>query len=221
MGQKVRPTGLRLGITENWRSQWYAGKKDFGSLLVEDQKIRNHVKKNYGFAGIPIVEIDRTREEARVTLHTARPGLIIGRKGAGIDKLKEELEKITGRQINIKIKEVDRPELDAQLIAEGIAEQLQKRVAFRRTIRRAADTARDVGAEGVKIQISGRLGGAEIARTESILQGKIPLHTLKANIDYGFHEAVTTYGTIGVKVWIYTGEKSTKETAHAANAQKG
>ena len=221
MGQKVHPTGLRLGITENWRSQWYAGKKDFGSLLVEDHKIRNHVKKNYGFAGIPIVEIDRTREEARVTLHTARPGLIIGRKGTGIDKLKEELEKITGRQINIKIKEVDRPELDAQLISEGIAEQLQKRVAFRRTLRRAADTTMDAGAEGIKIQISGRLGGAEIARTESILKGKIPLHTLKANINYGFHAAVTTYGTIGVKVWVYTGEKPTKETAHAANAQKG
>ncbi|MFN3466526.1 MAG: 30S ribosomal protein S3, partial [Candidatus Brocadiales bacterium] len=151
----------------------------------------------------------------------ARPGLIIGRKGAGIDKLKEELEKITGRQINIKIKEVDQPELDAQLISEGIAEQLQKRVAFRRTIRRAADTAMDMGAEGIRIQISGRLGGAEIARTESILQGKIPLHTLKANIDYGFCEAVTTYGKIGVKVWVYTGEKHKEETAHAADAQKG
>ncbi len=208
MGQKVCPTGLRIGITEGWRSQWYAGKKDFGSLLVEDRKIRGHVKKNYGFAGIPVVEIDRTREEARVTLHTARPGLIIGRKGAGIDKLKEELEKITGRQINIKIKEVDRPELNAQLIAEGIAEQLQRRAAFRRTIKKAADTAMQAGAGGIKIQISGRLAGAEIARTESAIQGKIPLHTLKANIDYGFHQAVTTYGTIGIKVWVYTGEKA-------------
>lgn len=223
MGQKVCPTGFRLGITEEWRSQWYARKKDFGSLLVEDQKIRNHVKKNYSFAGIPIVEIDRTREEARVTLHTARPGLIIGRKGAGIDKLKEELEAITGRQINIKIKEVDRPELSAQLIAEGIAEQLQKRAAFRRTMRRAVDTVRGAGAEGIKIQISGRLGGAEIARTETTHQGKIPLHTLRAKIDYGFHVAVTTYGTIGIKVWVYTGEKPVpvKETAHAADAQKG
>ncbi len=207
MGQKVRPTGLRLGITENWRSQWYADKKDFGALLIEDQKIRNHVKRNYGFAGIPIVEIDRTREEAMVTLHTARPGLIIGRKGVGIDKLREELGKLTGRQINIKIKEVERPELSAQLIGEGIAEQLQKRAAYRRTLRRAADTVMDAGALGVKIQISGRLGGAEIARTESTIKGKIPLHTLKANIDYGFHEAITTYGTIGIKVWVYKGEK--------------
>ena len=223
MGQKVCPTVFRLGITEDWRSQWYARKKDFGSLLVEDQKIRKHVKKNYSFAGIPIVEIDRTREEARVTLHTARPGLIIGRKGAGIDKLKEELEAITGRQINIKIKEVDRPELSAQLIAEGIAEQLQKRAAFRRTMRRAVDTVRGAGAEGIKIQISGRLGGAEIARTETTSQGKIPLHTLRAKIDYGFHVAITTYGTIGIKVWVYTGEipVPVKETAHAADAQKG
>ncbi|HHT9154185.1 MAG TPA: 30S ribosomal protein S3 [Candidatus Tripitaka sp. YC43] len=223
MGQKVCPTGFRLGITEECRSQWYARKKDFGSLLVEDQKIRKHVKKNYSFAGIPIVEIDRTREEARVTLHTARPGLIIGRKGAGIDKLKEELEAITGRQINIKIKEVDRPELSAQLIAEGIAEQLQKRAAFRRTMRRAVDTVRGAGAGGIKIQISGRLGGAEIARTETTSQGKIPLHTLRAKIDYGFHVAVTTYGTIGIKVWVYTGEipVPVKETAHAADAQKG
>ncbi len=223
MGQKVCPTGFRLGITEECRSQWYASKKDFGSLLVEDQKIRKHVKKNYSFAGIPIVEIDRTREEARVTLHTARPGLIIGRKGAGIDKLKEELEAITGRQINIKIKEVDRPELSAQLIAEGIAEQLQKRAAFRRTMRRAVDTVRGAGAGGIKIQISGRLGGAEIARTETASQGKIPLHTLRAKIDYGFHVAVTTYGTIGIKVWVYTGEipVPVKETAHAADAQKG
>lgn len=218
MGQKVSPTGLRLGITEGWRSQWYAGKKNFGQLLVEDQKIRNHIKKNYSFAGIPIVEIDRTGEEVTVTLHTARPGLLIGRKGTGIDKLKEELEKTTNRQINIKVKEVNRPELNAQLVAEGIAEQLQRRAAFRRTIRRAADTAMDAGAGGIKIQISGRLAGAEIARTESVLKGKIPLHTLKANIDYGFHQAVTTYGTIGVKVWMYTGGKPEKETAHAVNA---
>jgi small subunit ribosomal protein S3 len=221
MGQKVRPTGLRLGITEGWRSQWYAGKKDFGSLLVEDQTIRNHVKKNYGFAGISVVEIERTREGAEVILHTARPGLIIGRKGAGVDKLKEELEKITGRQINIKIKEVNCPELNAQLIAEGIAEQLQRRAAFRRIMKRAVDTAMDAGAGGIKIQISGRLAGAEIARSESVIKGKIPLHTLRANIDYGFYEAVTTYGTIGVKVWVYTGEKPIEETAHAVNAQKG
>ncbi|MDO8136034.1 MAG: 30S ribosomal protein S3 [Candidatus Brocadiales bacterium] len=221
MGQKVRPTSLRVGITLDWRSNWYADKSRFGNLLVEDQKIRRHVKKNYGFAAIPMVEIERTREEARVTLHTARPGLIIGRKGAGIDKLRDELEKLTGRQITIKIKEVDKPELDAQLVAEGIAEQLERRAAFRRTMRRAMDTVMGAGAEGVKIQVAGRLGGAEIARTESMILGKIPLHTFKADIDYGFHEAFTAYGTIGAKVWIYKGEKVPKEQSHAVNAQKG
>lgn len=223
MGQKVSPTSIRIGITLDWRSNWYADKSRFGNLLVEDQKIRRHVKKNYGFAAIPMVEIERTREEARVTLHTARPGLIIGRKGAGIDKLRDELEKLTGRQITIKIKEVDKPELDAQLVAEGIAEQLERRAAFRRTMRRAMDTVMGAGAEGVKIQVAGRLGGAEIARTESMLLGKIPLHTFKADIDYGFHEAFTAYGTIGAKVWIYKGEKvtTTKEKGHAVNAQKG
>lgn len=223
MGQKVSPTSLRIGITLDWRSNWYADKSRFGNLLVEDQKIRRHVKKNYGFAAIPMVEIERTREEARVTLHTARPGLIIGRKGAGIDKLRDELEKLTGRQITIKIKEVDKPELNAQLVAEGIAEQLERRAAFRRTMRRAMDTVMGAGAEGVKIQVAGRLGGAEIARTESMLLGKIPLHTFKADIDYGFHEAFTAYGTIGAKVWIYKGEKvtTTKEKGHAVNAQKG
>lgn len=221
MGQKVRPTSIRIGITLDWRSNWYADKSRFGNLLVEDQKIRRHVKKNYGFAAIPMVEIERTREEARVTLHTARPGLIIGRKGVGIDKLRDELEKLTGRQITIKIKEVDKPELDAQLVAEGIAEQLERRAAFRRTMRRAMDTVMGAGAEGVKIQVAGRLGGAEIARTESMILGKIPLHTFKADIDYGFHEAFTAYGTIGVKVWIYKGEKVPKEQSRAVNAQKG
>lgn len=222
MGQKVRPTSLRIGITEDWRSNWYADKNNFGNLLVEDQKIRRHVKKNYGFAAIPRIDIERTREEARVTLHTARPGLIIGRKGAGIDKLKDELEKLTGRQVTIKIKEVDKPELDSQLVAEGIAEQLERRAAFRRTMRRASDTVMEAGAEGVKIQVAGRLGGAEIARTESTILGKIPLHTIKADIDYGFHEAFTPYGTIGVKVWIYKGEKVTikEEKGHAVNAQE-
>lgn len=218
MGQKVHPTSLRIGITEDWRSHWYANKKSFGELLVEDQKIRRHIKKNYGFAAIPMIELERTREEARVTLHTARPGLLIGRKGAGIDKLREELERLTGHQITIKIKEIDKPELNAQLVAENVAEQLERRAAFRRTIKRASDTAMEAGAGGVKIQVSGRLAGAEIARTESVIFGKIPLHTFKADIDYGFHEAVTTYGTIGVKVWIYKGEKTPGETRNAANA---
>jgi small subunit ribosomal protein S3 len=208
-----------LGITEGWRSQWYAGKKNFGLLLVEDRKIRGHVKKEYGFVGIPTIEIDRTGEEVTVILHTARPGLLIGRKGTGIDKLREELEKITGRRVNIKVKEVNLPELNAQLVAEGIGEQLQRRAAFRRTIRKAADTTISAGADGIKIQISGRLGGAEIARTESVIKGKIPLHTLNANIKYGLHTAVTTYGSIGVKVWVYTEKRPEKEeTTNAVNA---
>lgn len=220
MGQKVHPRGLRIGITEDWRSNWYANKKDFGLLLVEDQKIRKHIKKNYQFAAIPVVQIERTREEARVTLHTARPGLIIGRKGAGVDKLRDELEELTGRQITVKIKEVDKPELDAQLVAEAIAEQLERRAAFRRVMRKAMDVTMGAGAGGFKVQVAGRLAGAEIARTESISTGKIPLHTLRANIDYGFHEAVTTYGTIGVKVWVYKGEFAPGEKRRYADDAK-
>lgn len=222
MGQKVHPRGLRIGITEDWRSNWYANKKEFGSLLVEDQMIRRHIKKNYHFAAIPVIQIERTREEARVTLHTARPGLIIGRKGAGIDKLKEELEELTGHKITVKIKEVNKPELDAQLVAESVAEQLVRRAAFRRVMRKAMDVSMGAGAGGFKIQVSGRLGGAEIARTESLSTGKIPLHTLRANIDYGFAEAITTYGTIGVKVWIYKGEFAPGEKrSYAADAKEG
>ena len=222
MGQKVHPRGLRLGITEEWRSNWYANKKEFGSLLVEDRKIRKHIKKNYRFAAIPLVHIERTREEARVTLHTARPGLIIGRKGAGIDRLTDELNELTGREVTIKIKEVNKPELDAQLVSESVAEQLERRAAFRRTLRKAIEVTTNAGALGVKVQISGRLAGAEIARTESVGTGKIPLHTLRADIDYGFHEAVTTYGTIGVKVWIYKGTLAPGEKhSYAVDAKKG
>ncbi|MEE9559051.1 MAG: 30S ribosomal protein S3, partial [Candidatus Brocadiales bacterium] len=191
MGQKVHPRGLRLGITEEWRSNWYANKKEFGSLLVEDRNIRKHIKKNYRFAAIPLVYIERTREEARVTLHTARPGLIIGRKGAGIDRLTDELNELTGREVTIKIKEINKPELDAQLVSESVGEQLERRAAFRRTLRKTIEVTTNAGALGVKVQISGRLAGAEIARTESVSTGKIPLHTLRADIDYGFHEAVT------------------------------
>ncbi|MFQ5956593.1 MAG: 30S ribosomal protein S3 [Candidatus Brocadiales bacterium] len=220
MGQKVHPRGLRIGITEDWRSSWYANKKDFGLLLVEDQKIRKHVKKNYHFAAIPVIQIERTREEARVTLHTARPGLIIGRKGAGIDRLTDELRELTGRQITIKIKEVNKPELDAQLVAESVAEQLVRRAAFRRVMRKAMNVTMGAGAGGFKVQIAGRLAGAEIARTESVSTGKIPLHTLRANIDYGFHEAITTYGTIGVKIWIYKGEFAPGEKRRYAHDAK-
>ena len=222
MGQKVCPIGIRLGITQGWRSIWYADKKFFGSLLVEDQKIRKLVKKNYGFAGISLIEIERTRQDAKVTLHAARPGLIIGRKGAEVDKLKDDLQKITGREVVIKIKEISKPELQAQLVAENIAEQLEKRVTFRRAMKKALDTTTEAGAKGIKMQVAGRLGGAEIARTEKMSYGSIPLHTLRADVDYGFAEAKTTYGVIGVKVWIYKGLiSSEKEKLYAHDAKEG
>jgi len=206
MGQKVCPIGFRLGITESWRSRWYADKKNFGKLLVEDQKIRKFIKNNYRFTGIPKVEIERTRDEgAKIIIYSARPGLIIGRKGSEIEKLKSGIEKIVEKGVDIKIQEVDRPELEAQLVAESIAEQLQKRAAYRRTIKKSVESTMGLGAKGVKVQVSGRLGGAEIARSEGATKGSIPLHTLRANIDYGFAESMTTYGTIGVKVWIYKG----------------
>jgi small subunit ribosomal protein S3 len=223
MGQKVHPTSLRIGITENWRSRWYAGKKKFGKLLVEDQKIRKYIKKNYHFTGIPKIEIERTRdEEARITLYAARPGLIIGRKGTEIEKLKDGIGKLVGKMVDIRIQEIDKPELEAQLVAENIAEQLQKRAAFRRTIKRAIESTMGMNAKGVKVQISGRLGGAEIARTEGSTVGSIPLHTLRADIDYGFAESLTKYGKIGVKVWIYKGLKKLGEgDNNAVDAKKG
>jgi len=218
MGQKVCPIGLRLGITQGWKSLWYADKKSFGTLLVEDQKMRKVIKKNYGFAGISFIEIERTRQDAKVTLHTARPGLIIGRK---VDKLKDEIQKLIGREVVIKIKEITKPELQAQLVAESIAEQLEKRAAFRRTMKKAMDASIDAGAKGVKIRVAGRLGGAEIARAEKMTTGSIPLHTLRADIDYGFAEAKTTYGVIGVKVWIYKGlVSSNKEKKYAPDAKE-
>lgn len=222
MGQKVCPIGLRIGITQGWKSLWYADKKSFGDLLIEDQKIRKIIKRSYNFAGIPNIEIERTRQDAKITLHTARPGLIIGRKGAEVDKLKEEIQKLINREVVIKIKEITKPELYAQLVAESIAEQLMKRAAFRRTMKKAMDTSLDGGAKGVKIQVAGRLGGAEIARTEKMTYGSVPLHTLRADVDYGFAEAKTTYGVIGVKVWIYKGLISTeKERVYAPDAKEG
>lgn len=221
MGHKVCPIGIRLGITQNWKSLWYADKKSFGGLLIEDQKIRKMIKKNYGFAGISFIEIERTRQDAKITLHTARPGLIIGRKGAEVDKLKDEIQRLIGREVVIKIKEIIKQELHAQLVAESIAEQLVKRVAFRRAMKKAMDASADAGAKGVKMQVAGRLGGAEIARTEKMASGSIPLHTLRADVDYGFAEAKTTYGVIGVKVWIYKGLVSTeKEIKHAPDAKE-
>ncbi|MCD6404504.1 MAG: 30S ribosomal protein S3 [Planctomycetes bacterium] len=205
MGQKVNPTSLRLGIVEDWRSRWYATKKDFKGALLEDYKIRKLVKGRYKFAGIPKIEIERKGDELNVILNTARPGLVIGRKGAEVDKLRGELETMTGKKVNINIVEVSKPELDAQLVGESIAEQLQKRSSYRRTMKKSVEMARQAGAKGIKIICSGRLGGAEIARRETQSAGSIPLHTLRAVIDYGFATSITTYGVIGVKVWIYKG----------------
>ena len=206
MGQKVHPTGFRIGITESWRSRWYAPKRTYGPLLVEDEKIRRFIKKNYAFAAISRIEIERTREEVKVILHSARPGLIIGRKGAEVDRLREQLEDLTGRRITASIVEVVKAELSAQLVAEGVAQQLEKRAAFRRTMKQAVDTTMAAGALGVKIRCAGRLGGAEMSRSEVTSRGSIPLHTLGARIDYGFAQAHCTYGVTGVKAWVYLGK---------------
>jgi len=223
MGQKVCPIGFRLGITENWRSKWFADKKKFGKLLVEDQRIRKYIKKNYRFTGIPKVEIERTRDEgAKIIIYSARPGLIIGRKGSEIEKLKDGIRKIVEKDVDIKIQEIDKPELEAQLVAENIAEQLQKRAAFRRTIKKAVESTMGLGAKGIKVLVSGRLAGAEIARSEGSTIGSIPLHTLRANISYGFAESLTSYGTIGVKVWIFKGLVDIGEGVNnAVDAKKG
>lgn len=206
MGQKVNPIGLRLGINQEWRSMWYANKKEFGIFLLEDIKVRDYIKKKLFFAGVSKVVIERASNRARVVIHTSRPGIIIGRKGTEIDRLKEDLAKMTGREILIDIEEVKKPDLDAQLVAENIAVQLEKRISHRRAMKRAMRNCMENGGLGIKILVGGRLGGTEIARREGYKEGKIPLHTLRAIIDYGFAQAFTTYGTIGVKVWIYKGE---------------
>lgn len=207
MGHKVPPLGFRVGIVENWRSCWYARKKKFGTLLVEDQKIKKFIRKNYAFAAIPKIEIERAGEQLTAVIHTARPGVLIGRKGAKIDRLVEEIQALTESNVNPpRIIEIAKPELHALLVAENIKEQLEKRASFRRVMKRTVEQVIQAGAQGVKIQISGRLGGAEMARSERITRGKIPLATIRAQIDYGFIEAFTTYGQLGIKVWIYKGE---------------
>jgi small subunit ribosomal protein S3 len=211
MGQKVRPTGFRTGIMTDWLSSWYAGKQDFADLLVEDQKIRKYIKKKYPRSGISKIKIERTREKVVIHIHSAKVGMIIGKKGAEIDKLTKNLEDLTHRRIEVKTFEVARPEIDAQLVAEDIAEQLEKRASFRRTIKRAIDLAMENGAKGVRIQLSGRLGGSEMARMESSMQGSIPLSTLRARIEYGFTEASTPQGHIGIKVWVNNGDYLIKE----------
>jgi small subunit ribosomal protein S3 len=207
LGQKTHPVGFRLGYCKTWSSKWYA-EKEYAQFLHEDIKIRRMVKGKLYHAGVSKVEIERSGNQAKINIYTARPGIIIGRKGVEVDKLKGELEKITGRQIYINIKEIKKPELDAQLTSENIALQLEKRVAFRRAMKKSVAAALRLGAQGIKINCAGRLGGAEIARREWYHQGRVPLHTLKADIEFGLAEAKTTYGQIGVKVWIYHGEAS-------------
>lgn len=221
MGQKVRPTGYRVGIVEDWRSRWYANKKEFGDLLVEDHKIRSFIKTKYEFAGIPRIEIERTRDQVIVHLHTARPGIIIGRKGQEVDRLKAELEDLTGRRMELKIVEINTPQRSALLVAEDIAQQLVKRGSFRRVIKRSLDQVMEAGVDGIKIELAGRLGGAEMSRNEKAMRGSIPLSTLRKHVDYGLAVARTTMGVIGVKVWINLGEYTDQETPDGAHAQAG
>ncbi len=206
MGQKVNPHGLRVGIIKDWDSKWFAGKKDFGNQLVEDYDIRKFVKKQCYDAGIAKIVIERKQNKVFVTIHTAKPGIIIGRGGAEIEKLKADLEKMTKKAVHVNIMEVKQPDANAQLVAENIAQQLEKRISFRRAMKQVMGRAMRLGVKGIKTAVSGRVGGAEIARTEQYHEGTIPLQTLRADIDYGFAEAATTYGIIGVKVWIYKGE---------------
>lgn len=220
MGQKVHPTGFRTGIMVGWKSRWYASKQEFSELLLEDCKLRDFLKGKYKFAGIPRIEIERTRDEVKVILHTARPGIIIGRKGQEVERLQAELQNLVGRRINIKIEEIGRPEIQAQLVAEDVAEQLAKRASFRRTMKRAIDQTMEAGAKGVKIQLAGRLGGSEMARREKQIAGAMPLSTLRAKIDYGFTEAKTAQGHIGVQVWVNQGMYQEDEI-HGADAQEG
>lgn len=205
MGQKVHPKGFRIGVIKDWDSRWFAT-KDYSKLLVEDRKVREYIKNKLFTAGISSITTERAGNRLKISIHTAKPGIVIGRGGAEVDVLRKEIEEMTGRQVSINIVEIRHPETDAQLVAEGIAAQLVKRVSFRRAMKQAVGRAMRFGAEGVRISSSGRLGGAEMARNEWYSEGKVPLHTLRADIDYGFAEAKTTYGLIGVKVWIYKGE---------------
>ncbi len=211
MGQKVNPIGLRLGITRGWDAIWFAKKKEFGNLLVEDYKIRDYIKKNIVNSGVSQVIIERTAKKCIVSIYTSRPGFVIGKKGSDVDKIKKKLSKISSSEISLNIKEVKKPELNAFLVAENIAQQLVKRIAYRRTMKRAIQSALRLGALGIRVCLSGRLAGNEIARTEWLREGSVPLHTFRANVDYAEAEALTTYGIIGVKVWIYKGEVFTKD----------
>ena len=216
MGQKTNPIGFRIAVTKDWQSKWYADKKEFGKLLSEDRKIRELLMKKLESASVPKIHIERAATRCRITIFTARPGVVIGRKGAEIDKLKEELSKMTGKEIYVDIQEIKSPEIDAQLVADNVALQLERRISFRRAMKKAVQTAMDFNAEGIKIRCSGRLGGAELARVEMYHEGRVPLHTLRANIEYGFAEANTVYGKLGIKCWICKGETKTEKPVPTA-----
>jgi len=225
MGQKVHPLSFRLGYIRDWNSRWFAKKNEFGKLLVEDVKTRRHIKKAFSSAHVSKIEIERVADRVRVIIHTSRPGIIIGRRGSDIDRLREDLQVIVNKQIDIEIREIKNPAIDAQLVAENIAFQLEKRVAFRRAIKKAIQLAMDAGAKGIKVICGGRLAGAEMARRETFKMGKIPLQTIRADIDYGNTAALTTYGYIGIKVWIYKGDiikrEDTKETSPPRQSAAG
>lgn len=220
MGQKVSPIALRLGYTKNWRSLWFAERREFANNIKVDYKIRKYINEKFKQAAVSLIVIERLAEQVKVRIHTARPGVIIGRRGADIDRLKSDLNDIAKKEIQIDIQEIKNPSIDAQLIAQGIAFQLEKRIAFRRAMKRSIEQARAAGAKGIKIRCSGRLGGAEMARTEKYYEGSVPLQTLRADIDYGFYEASTTYGLIGIKVWVYKGDViKDQEEIEALSAQ--
>jgi small subunit ribosomal protein S3 len=206
MGQKVHPTGIRLGIVKDWTSRWFASTKDYPGYLSKDLQVRTFLRKKLGHASVSRIQINRPANNAHITIHTARPGLVIGKKGEDIDALRRVVSNMMGVPVQISVEEIRKPELDAQLVAEGVAQQLEKRIMFRRAMKRAVQNTLRLGAEGIKISVGGRLNGAEIARTEWYREGRVPLHTFRADIDYGFAEAKTTYGVIGVKVWIFKGE---------------
>ena len=216
MGQKVNPHGLRVGVIKDWDSRWYANKSDFGNTLVEDYNVRNFIKKSLYAAGVPRIEIERFADKVRIHIHCAKPGIVIGRGGAEIEKLRAQLEKMMNKQVLVNIIEVKQPDMDSQLVAEKIALDLENRVSFRRAMKQSIGRTMRLGAKGIKVKVSGRLAGAEIARSESYHEGTIPLQTIRADIDYGFAEADTTYGKIGVKVWIYKGEVLKGDAAKAA-----
>jgi small subunit ribosomal protein S3 len=206
MGQKVNPIGFRLGVTRDWTAKWYSGRRDYTENLISDIRLRRYLKQKLANAAVSTIVIERPAQNINITVHTARPGIVIGKKGEDIEKLRQELTRLVGKKVDLAVEEVRQPELDAQLVAENVAQQLEKRIMFRRAMKRAVQNAMRLRAQGIKIMVAGRLNGAEIARTEWYREGRVPLHTLRADIDYGFAEAHTTYGAIGVKVWIFKGE---------------